>query len=80
MIERDLAQNPIIASRSRSTTAIGANAVSAQGPHDQLVNGRQLAHEIPWVFAVAAARHNDGVQLVVRFGAQQLKTHGPRVV
>ena len=73
MVEGDLAKQAIVARSIRLAITVITDSLCSQHPHHEFVDGRQLAHEIPGVFAVSRLRENHGLQFVVGFGAQNFE-------
>lgn len=73
MVESDLPQQSVVPRGRWETTVVTSNAFSPQHPHYEFIDGRKLRNEVPGVFTTPCSSVNDGLQLVVGFGAQHLE-------
>jgi len=80
VLERDLAQHPVVPRRRGPLAAVGGDVLGAQREHDEFVDGRQILHEVPRVFAVADAFFDQDRQLIRGLGAQQFEAGSAREV
>jgi len=74
MSERDLPQNAELPHARRSVSVVGGDSVGTQQVDDELVDRRQLLHELPRVLAGEAALVDHRLELLVRLGPQHLET------
>ena len=65
-------QQPVVAGGARAALVVFADQLGPEHPHHELIDGRKLLHELPWVLALAQALPDDRLQLVVRLGGAMM--------
>src|SRR6218665_1165939 len=73
VLEGDLTQYPIVSRLARAYAVVRGDVVGAQQEDDELIDARQLLHEVPGVLSPEQALLDEHRELVRRFGAQYFK-------
>ena len=76
VLEGDLPQHPVVARGVGSRAAVLGDVLGAQHEDDELVDRREVLHEVPRVFAGAQALVDEHRKLIGRLGPEKLET-GP---
>jgi hypothetical protein len=77
VVEGDLAEHAVVPRRRRASAAVGRDVLSAQGEDDELIDRREILHEVPRIFTVAQSLVHEHGELVGRLRAEQLETRPP---
>lgn len=73
MLECDLTKHTIVAGGRRAVPVVRVDGVGSQEVDDELVDRRQLLHEIPRILTAQQSFLDDRVELLVRLGPEHLE-------
>ena len=77
VVQGDLPQHTVVPRRIGSRSAVGHDVLGSQGEDHELIDARQILHEIPRVFAVPQPLVHQHRQLVSGLRAQEFETGPP---